>query len=121
MNTKNAVVEYRLTNWAQMIHDRDCSGLSVSAYCESVGMATHVYYYRLRKVREAACERASSSQRIRSEIESDVFTKVELSEPTTTSILKNQVCFEVSDLRLTAGSEYPIEKLTELLHVVSSL
>jgi len=117
------MTEYRLTNWAKMIHERDCSGLSVSAYCENIGIAKHVYYYRLKKVREAACEELSRSQGTPSDIKSDVFTKVELSEavPLPTSISRKHVCFEVSDLRLIAGSDYPIDKLTELLHVVSSL
>ena len=117
------MTEYRLTSWAKMIHDRDGSGLSISAYCESIGIAKHVYYYRLKKVREAACEGLPKSQGTPSDINSDVFTKVELSEstPTSTNISKNHVCFEVSDMRLTAGSDYPIDKLTELMRVVSSL
>ena len=123
MNTKTAMTEYRLTSWAEMIHERDCSGLTVSAYCESIGLAKHIYYYRLKKVREAACKRLPEAQVSKNALESEVFTKVEVSEsaPSSMSISRNQVCFEVSDLRLTAGSDYPIEKLKELLHVVSSL
>ena len=123
MNTKTTMTEYRLTSWAKMIQERDCSGLSVSAYCESIGLAKHIYYYRLRKVREAACKGLSKAQGVAGNISTDVFTKVELSEsmPPSSNILNNHVCFEVSDLRLTAGSEYPIDKLTELLRVVSRL
>jgi hypothetical protein len=74
-------------------------------------------------VREAACEGLSNLQGVTGNISREVFTKVELSEsmPPSSNILNNHVCFEVSDLRLTAGSEYPIDKLTELLRVVSRL
>ena len=122
MDTKSTMTEYRLTSWAKMIQERDCSGMSISAYCESIGLAKHIYYYRLRKVREAACEGLSKAQGSSNDIASEVFTKVELSETMPLSrVMNNHVCFEVSDLRLTAGSEYPIDKLTELLRVVSRL
>jgi len=123
MHPKNAMVEYRLTNWAKMIHERDCSGMSIRTYCENIGIAEHVYYYRLKKVREAACAELSGAQGGTSGISSEMFTEVDFSEPTPSSanILRNHVCFEVSGLRLTAGSEYPIDKLTELMRVASCL
>lgn len=123
MSTRTAIAEYRLTSWAKMIHDRDNSGLSIGDYCESIGIAKHVYYYRLRKVREAACGELAKVQGGSRGLTSELFTEVKLSEsmPSSSNMLNDQVCFEVSDFRLTAGSEYPIDKLTELLRVVICL
>ena len=122
MNARDAMTEYRLSNWVKMVQDRDCSGLSIKEYCKNVGMAPHVYYYRLKKVREAACDELTRVQNNSDVPVSEVFTEVKLSESiSSASILRNQVCLEVSGLRLTAGSEYPIDKLTELFRVVSCL
>ena len=44
-----------------MVREREESGLSVKAYCEQSGIAAKTYYYRLRKLREAAVEQARSN------------------------------------------------------------
>ena len=38
-----------------MHRERKESGLSVRAWCSEHGIPEHVYYYRLRKLRQAAC------------------------------------------------------------------
>lgn len=56
MDTKKATAEYRLQQWAQIIHERANSGLSVRAYCERIGIHENTYYYRQNKLRETACK-----------------------------------------------------------------
>ena len=123
MNTKTAMTKYRLSNWTKLVQDRDSSGLSIKEYCTSIGIAEHMYYYRLKKVREAACDELARVQSGAESSAAGILTEVKLSDPipSSTEILRNHVCFEVSGLRLTAGSEYPLDKLTELLRVVSCL
>ena len=43
-----------------MVREREESGLSVKAYCKQTGIAAKTYYYRLRRLREAAAEQARS-------------------------------------------------------------
>ena len=57
MKTRRQV---RLSQWGAMVREREESGLSVQAYCEQTGIATKTYYYRLRRLREAAVEQARS-------------------------------------------------------------
>ena len=38
-----------------MLRERKESGLSVKAWCQEQGLAEHIYYYRLQKLRQAAC------------------------------------------------------------------
>ena len=52
--------QVRLSQWSAMVREREESGLSVQAYCRQVGIAAKTYYYRLRKLREAAVEQARS-------------------------------------------------------------
>jgi len=117
------MTKYRLSNWTKLVQDRDSSGLSIKEYCTSIGIAEHMYYYRLKKVREAACDELARVQSGAESSAAGILTEVKLSDPipSSTEILRNHVCFEVSGLRLTAGSEYPLDKLTELLRVVSCL
>ena len=46
-----------------MAREREDSGLSVKAFCEKAGIATKTYYYRLRRLREAAIKQTQSAYR----------------------------------------------------------
>ena len=45
-----------------MLHERKESGLSVKAWCAERGITEHAYYYRLRKLRQAACTALEKAQ-----------------------------------------------------------
>lgn len=48
--------EFQLQQWRGMVQERRESGLSVKAWCSERGITEHVYYYRLRQLRLAACQ-----------------------------------------------------------------
>ena len=52
--------QVRLNQWSAMVREREDSGLSVKAFCKQAGIATKTYYYRLRRLREAAIKCAQS-------------------------------------------------------------
>lgn len=54
MDTRNIAAEYRLAHWAQVMHDRADKGISVKAYCKSLGIHQNTYFYWQHKLREAA-------------------------------------------------------------------
>jgi putative transposase len=54
MNTKDITAECRLAHWTQVMHDRADKGLTVRAYCKSVGIRQNTYFYWQHKLREAA-------------------------------------------------------------------
>jgi len=54
MNTKGITAECRLAHWTQVMHDRVEKGLTVRAYCQSVGIRENTYFYWQHKLREAA-------------------------------------------------------------------
>lgn len=56
MNTQMATRQIRLNKWAEVIEDRNRSGMTIEAYCETSGIARNTYYYWLRKVKEAVLE-----------------------------------------------------------------
>lgn len=49
--------QVRLNQWSAMVQEREDSGLSVKAFCKQAGIATKTYYYRLRRLREAAIQK----------------------------------------------------------------
>ncbi|MFU0800435.1 MAG: hypothetical protein ACFWUE_07220 [Xylanivirga thermophila] len=54
MNTRETIQKHRLSKWAGIIHERNNSAQTVSAWCKEHNISTNSYYYRLRKVWEAA-------------------------------------------------------------------
>jgi putative transposase len=55
MRTQEIAREYRLTQWARIMEERQASGQNIREFCKAAGYQEHVYYYWQRKLREAAC------------------------------------------------------------------
>lgn len=54
--------EFQLQEWSGMLREQKERGLSVKAWCQERGLAEHIYYYRLRKLRQAACTALEQAQ-----------------------------------------------------------
>ena len=54
--------EYQLQEWRGMLRECKESGLTVKNWCAERGITEHAYYYRLRKLRQAACEALQQAQ-----------------------------------------------------------
>ena len=54
--------EFQLQQWRGMVQERKESGLSVKEWCAGCGITEHVYYYRLRQLRLAACNMLEQAQ-----------------------------------------------------------
>ena len=48
--------QVRLSQWSEMVREREESGLSIREFCAGKSISPKTYYYRLRKLREAAIE-----------------------------------------------------------------
>ena len=48
--------QVRLSQWSEMVREREKSGLSIREFCAGKSISAKTYYYRLRKLREAANE-----------------------------------------------------------------
>ena len=57
MDTRKIAKEFRLAHWAQVIREKNQSGLSAKAFCEQIGICQKTYFYWQKRVREAACEK----------------------------------------------------------------
>ena len=54
--------EFQLQEWSGMLREQKESGLSVKQWCQERGLAEHIYYYRLRTLRQAACTALEQAQ-----------------------------------------------------------
>lgn len=52
----NELAQFKMAGWADMMRQRNDSGLSVKEWCAENGMSINAYYYRVKKLREAALE-----------------------------------------------------------------
>ena len=56
--------EYQLQEWSGMLRQRKESGLSVKDWCLEQGISEHSYYYRLRRLRQMACNALEQAQSV---------------------------------------------------------
>jgi len=85
--------ELRLKSWAKMYAEYQSSGKTVSAWCNECVLSIKMFYYRLRKIREAAMEQAETHQIV-------PITANEISsahEPTSIKIHSNGITIELSE------------------------
>jgi len=122
MNTRAIATEYRLAHWAGIMREREESGLSIKAFSEKAGFHENRYYYWQKKLRETACEELMKPQ-VKTTRLAPVFAEVKLASqhapPLATGISHDHICIEAAGVRITAGCEYPVGSLTELLRAVS--
>ena len=122
MNTREIAAEYRLAHWAQVMQNREASGLSVRAYCKQAGFHENNYFYWQRKLREASCEELAKIEGVDRELAPYAFTEVKLAStstyPSAAVAEQNRVSVEAAGLRIVAGGGYPIDKLAYLLREV---
>jgi hypothetical protein len=122
MNTREIAKEYRLSHWAGIIQDRQESGLSVKTYCENAGIHTNNYFYWQRKLREAACEELGVVRGNSAILSPQGFMEVKLPNRTALSPatdIDSHLYIEAVGLRITAGGNYPLDKLVAVLREVS--
>ena len=56
MDTRLATTNIRIQQWTAIFKAKDESGLIMDEYCKQNGISRNVYYYWLRRARNAALE-----------------------------------------------------------------
>lgn len=118
MNTREIAKEYRLSHWAQIVKEREESGLSIESFCKNAGIHANSYFYWQRKLRESVCEQLIKKPTETTSLMSSNFVEVKLSEynKMTQSIeSKAQIRIEAFGLQIATDSDYPADKLATLL------
>ena len=136
INMREVASEYRLSNWAGVIRERNASGMSIKAYCESIGIRPNVYFYWQRKLREAACKEllpaaltdADISKARNNSIEQTQsmprqapgWAVCEIAVPSTTPVTR-EVIIEIGKSRVSASVGTDLEHLSNICRMLMSL
>ncbi len=121
MNTREVAAEYRLAHWAEIMHRRKESGLSIKSFCEIEGFHENIYYYWQRKLREAACQQINQEQGTHPQtgIVPSGFTELKVMQtqgrrqPWISS--QGELRIEYGGIKLTADSAYPAKQLLAIV------
>lgn len=124
----NNTEAYRLQQWTAAIQDRAISGLTVDEWCELHSVGRNQYYYRLRKVREAAAQHLSLTPACTPDTHT-VFAEVSLpcsdqqtpSAPTHDQQMPSaSVCIRTGDAEILVTNDASEELLARVLKAVRS-
>ena len=116
MGIRAATRDYRMSQWAQIVKERVDSGLSVDEFCVTTGISRNSYYYRLRKLRETACEQVTQLQESSQELAVPAFTEVKLSGISSLQFeTGRRIQIEVGQCKISADAGYPTQSLAALL------
>ena len=98
--------EIKLAQWAEMVRQRNESGLTVTDWCKQNGINLKTYYYRLKRVRQAVCN----------EIEQHDIVPV---EPIAgTEITTEKIELSIGDVKISLPDDFNESTLKRLLGVL---
>ena len=98
--------EVKLKQWAEMVRQRNESGLTVADWCRQNGINLKTYYYRLKRVRQAVCN----------EIEQHDIVPVESTAGT--EITAEKIEISVGDVKISLSDGFNETTLKRLLGVL---
>jgi len=136
INTREIAAEYRMSHWAQIMKERNESGLSIKVFCKQIGIAANTYFYWQRKLREAACQQmmpAAQEDRIETGIEpkelvswpSSSYSPVPAGWTVCTDAKGNQgnsgISIEIGNSRISVTADVEPEFLAKVCRVLTAL
>ena len=117
MNTRDIAEEYRLNHWAEVMQERNASGMNIREFCKTAGFHENVYYYWQRKLREAACQELLPATNENSVIPSGWA----ICEPAKAEPSGNTIHIEIGKCRVTMSRDFNPEELTKVCRVLIAL
>jgi putative transposase len=118
-DTQKIVTQMRLSGWSEAVKERLTSGQTVTEFCEAKGISQTTYYYRQKKVREAACAELVRTQNHEGKIVPNGWMRLAGSEPET--VAGSALTIEVSGFHLAVNGETDMELLAKVCRMMKSL
>ena len=98
--------EVKVSKWAEMVRQRNESGLTVTDWCKENGINLKTYYYRLKRVRQAVCNEIERHDIIPVEQTASIETTAERIE------------LSVGDVKISLPDDFNESTLRRLLGVL---
>ena len=119
MDMQKIASRFRLSEWSETVKERIASGQSVDAFCKAKNISKSTYYYRQKKVREAACTKLAAAQSSESAIVPVGWTQLTKAESVTSS--KSSLTIEINGCRIQANTQTDPKLLEKVCRVLRSL
>ena len=107
MDTQLVTKQVHLNQWAVMIRDCQESGLTTVDYCRTHGIGIKTYYYRYKKVKEAALETGGFAE----------IPPCRTAGNSTGDSFVPQLVVSVGDIRIGINSTTPKDLLLDVMRV----
>ena len=121
VNSREIAAEYRLNHWAQIMQERSESGMSIKAYCESIGLHQNVYHYWQRKLREAAITVTNAQKETGTELAAQVPQGWALCETEKLQSAQGQIEIKIGKSCVIVNADTSQELLSKVCRTLMSL
>ena len=118
-DTQKIAAQFRLSGWGEAVKERIVSGQTVNAFCKAHGISKNTYYYRQKKVREAACVAMVNSQKSETALVPRGWTQ--LAEAASTPASDSALTVEICGCQIKVNSETDPVLLKKVCGVLKSL
>ena len=119
MDTQKIAAQFRLSGWGEAVKERHARGQTISAFCKEQGISKNTYYYRQKKVREAACVAMVNSRHPESSLVPSGWTQ--LVETESTPALNDFLMVEIHGCQIKVNAETDPALLAKVCGVLRSL
>ncbi|ADU26190.1 IS66 family insertion sequence element accessory protein TnpA [Ethanoligenens harbinense] len=119
MDTQKIAREFRLSEWGEAVKERIAGGQSVDAFCEEKNISKATYYYRQKKVREAACMELMEKQKRGTGLVPDGWTQ--LTEAKSVTAGEGTLDIEIAGCHILANAQTDLELLARVCRILRSL
>jgi len=119
MDAQKIVTQFRLSGWGEAVKERIASGQTVSAFCEGKGISKATYYYRQKKVREAACTELLEKRNCKAGLVPNGWTQLE--EPKLAAADESVLTIEIGGCHIKVTASTDSELLAKVCRILRSL
>jgi len=118
-DTQKIAAQFRLSGWGEAVKARIASGQTISAFCNEQGISKNTYYYRQKKVREAACVAMIQAKKPEIALAPPGWAQLAVSE--TVPALDNSLTVEIYGCQVKVTDETDPGLLAKVCGVLRSL
>ncbi len=117
MDVQKVATQYRLSQWAKVIQERQDSGQNIKEFCQATGISKRQYFYWQRKLRNAACTELAIQEKSVDSIPSGWMQLAPVQAPQ----MKATLDIEISGFHISVNAGTDSELLKKVCRVLGSL
>lgn len=118
MDVQKVTAEYRLSQWAQVIKERQESGQTIKDFCEEKGISRHKFFYWQNKLRKIACRELVKTEKPGRNITPNGWVQL---APKQEQHMKGALLIEINGCHITVDGDTDTELIKKVCRVLKSL